>query len=221
MPLSVMVHQLFDSHFIEFCSVFFNLLLFDYPMFRCSFTQCYFLSWYWNCIPGISILQITQQQSSGKPINSYIRLHHLCLSVGSWGPITVIDIVRYPEPISPNGLAEGETLAPSFPPAPWDPISRDARILTSKHVSCKHICMHRSSAPPQGVSGVAALVPGQWRGPLRGHAAVCNGFNWLNKNCWWPTQGIYQSCFKGTVARDCRPLVFFMNWPHMGLWFTP
>ncbi len=22
---------------------------------------------------------------------------------------------------------------------------------------------------------------------------------------------------KGTVARDCRPLVFFMNRPHMGL----
>ncbi len=27
--------------------------------------------------------------------------------------------------------------------------------------------------------------------------------------------------FKGTVARDYRPLVFFNNRPHMGLWFTP
>ncbi len=26
---------------------------------------------------------------------------------------------------------------------------------------------------------------------------------------------------KGTVARDCRPLVFFNNRPHMGPWFTP
>jgi hypothetical protein len=29
------------------------------------------------------------------------------------------------------------------------------------------------------------------------------------------------SRFKGTVARDCRPLVFFNNRPHMGPWFTP
>ncbi len=27
--------------------------------------------------------------------------------------------------------------------------------------------------------------------------------------------------FKGTVARDFRPLVFFMGWPHMVPWFTP
>jgi hypothetical protein len=25
---------------------------------------------------------------------------------------------------------------------------------------------------------------------------------------------------KGTVARDFWPLVFFINWPHMGPWFT-
>ncbi len=27
-------------------------------------------------------------------------------------------------------------------------------------------------------------------------------------------------CLKGTVARDCRPLVFFNNRPHIGPWFT-
>ncbi len=26
---------------------------------------------------------------------------------------------------------------------------------------------------------------------------------------------------KGIVARDFLPIVFFMNWPYMGPWFTP
>jgi hypothetical protein len=36
-------------------------------------------------------------------------MHHLCLSIGSRGPITIIDTVGYPELISPIRLAEGET----------------------------------------------------------------------------------------------------------------
>ncbi len=44
---------LFDSHLILFCFV--QLALLDYSVFDYLFTKCYFLSWYWNFIPGISI----------------------------------------------------------------------------------------------------------------------------------------------------------------------
>jgi hypothetical protein len=40
----------------------------------------------------------------------------------------------------------------------------------------------------------------------------------------WKNQGPEILCyctFKGTVAQDFWPLVFFMNRPHMGLWFIP
>jgi hypothetical protein len=32
----------------------------------------------------------------------------------------------------------------------------------------------------------------------------------------FPLWDFFEFIFKGTVARDCRPLVFFNNRPHMG-----
>ncbi len=41
--------------FIQLCSVLFDLPLFFYSVFDYSIIQCYFLFWYWKCIPAISI----------------------------------------------------------------------------------------------------------------------------------------------------------------------
>ncbi len=75
---SIHIHS-FDH--LQSCFCFVRSTLFEYSVFNYSLIQGYFLSWYWNCIPGILI-----------PISTTIRQvnkHHtqdcaiFCLSIGS------------------------------------------------------------------------------------------------------------------------------------------
>jgi hypothetical protein len=76
---SVTVHQLFDFHsfLLCFCSILFvkfiSIWLFVYSV--------YFLSWYWNCIPGISIPIITTIRQVNKHHTSDSAI--FCLNIGS------------------------------------------------------------------------------------------------------------------------------------------
>ncbi len=60
-----------------FCSVLYDLLLFNHSVFNDSFIQCYFLIWYWNCISGILIPKITNINHLASQQTSYTRLCHL------------------------------------------------------------------------------------------------------------------------------------------------
>jgi hypothetical protein len=97
---------LFDFHLL--CSVFVRFALFDYSVFNYLFMQCYFLSWYQNCIPGISIpisttiRQVNKHNTSGSDI--------FCLSIGSENLLPSQTLVGYPEPISPNRVGGGRDI---------------------------------------------------------------------------------------------------------------
>ncbi len=88
---------LFDSVFIR-SSVFFQLDSFV----QCSNYSVYFLSSSWK-IPGILIPSYTNHQAVNKHHTADSAI--FCLSIGSERPITIIDIERYQEPISPNGIS--------------------------------------------------------------------------------------------------------------------
>jgi hypothetical protein len=91
-------------------SVLFNSVLYvRFGAFvRWLYYSVYFLFWYWKCIPGILIPLYNHHQAVNK--TSYSRQCHLCLSIGIERPIIIIDIEGYPEPVSPYGLADSETL---------------------------------------------------------------------------------------------------------------
>ncbi len=87
-------------NFCSFSALFNSVLLFDYSVFELfrvfSVLILELYSRYFNP---------TLQQPSGSQLTSYSRQHHLCLSIESERPITIIDIEGYPEPISPYGLS--------------------------------------------------------------------------------------------------------------------
>ncbi len=116
---SGIVHQfihlsLFDS--VLFCSIWF-CSIFSVRLF--IYLVCHFLFWYWNCIPGISIPSKTTIWQVNKDHTPDCAI--LCLSIGSESLLPSNTLVGYPEPISPIGLAEGETLktkrcsSPNYP----------------------------------------------------------------------------------------------------------
>jgi hypothetical protein len=75
LPVSFIVHQ-YCLTLIQLCPVLFGLLVLDY-----LYTQCYILSWHWNCIPDILIpISTTIQQ-----VNKHHTLEStiFCLSIES------------------------------------------------------------------------------------------------------------------------------------------
>jgi hypothetical protein len=114
--------QLFESHFIPFCSVLFNSLLFNYSMFCYSFIKCYIFyvlilevdSRYFDPTNHISktIWQVNKHHTSDCTIFVVVKKAE--------GLLPLKDIVWYPEPISPIGLAEVEALRGDKPM--WKPL---------------------------------------------------------------------------------------------------
>ncbi len=66
LPVALIPIYLFLFDHPQFCFCYVWFALFDYSVFVYLIIQCYFLSWYWNCV---QVFQSPFQQPSSKSIN--------------------------------------------------------------------------------------------------------------------------------------------------------